>query len=342
MPAPATANDLKFLSVQRSGAEKVAILLLAMGSPLGSKVLQSFDPEEVKRVSQSASSIGPVETADLEKLIDEFARHFTRAAGFGGDAREVQALLEQAFPAEQLNSIIADPVAPQKEPVWNRLGAAVENTLVPYLLDEHPQAAAFIVSKLDPNTAAKILALLPRQLRDSVARRLLKIADVSEVASAIAEDCLRDDLHAKAPTGEAKEGRARVATLINKMEREHADGILESMANVDPEEAKALRLLLFSFEDIAKIDQKARLVLFDKVPTDRLAPALKATEPAFRELILSSLGARARRMIEAELGNVAGEVTREVTAARRAIADIALDLAAKGEISLAAPEAPAA
>lgn len=327
--------------VPRTGAEKVAILLLAMGGTLGAKILQSLDAEDVKLISKSASAIGPIETADLERLIDEFAKQFAKGTGFGGDAREVQALLESAFPGEQLNSIIADPAAPQKEPVWNRLNAAVENTLVPYLLDEHPQTAAFIISKLDTETAAKILALLPRALRDSIARRLLKISDISEAGLTIAEDCLRDDLLSKSSGGEGKEGRTRVAALINKMDREHADGILESLSGINPEEAKALKLMLFSFEDIAKLEQKARLVLFDKVPTDRLVPALKATDAPFRELVLSSLGARARRMVEAELANDNGEVTREVIAARRAIADMALDLAAKGEISLAVPEAAA-
>jgi flagellar motor switch protein FliG len=341
MPASPPASAPELAAEQRSGVEKVAILLLAMGGTLGAKILQSLDPEEVKQISKSASAIGRVDNGDLERLIDEFAQHFAKGTGFGGDAREVQALLESAFPGDQLNSIIADPVAPEKEPVWAKLKTAVENTLVPYLLDEHPQTTAFIVSKLEPESAAKVLALLPRVLRDSIARRLLKLGEISETALTIAEDCLRADLLSDSGGGDSKKSRARVAAMMNKMDREHADGILESLSGVNPDEAKALKMLLFSFEDILKIEQKARLVLFDRVPTDRLAPALRGTDPQFRELVLSSLGQRARRMIEAELAGDTGEVTREVLAARRAIADMALELAAKGEISLVIPEAAA-
>ena len=82
-----------------------------------------------------------------------------------------------------------------------------------------------------------------------------------------------------------------------------------------------------------------RLILFDKVQTEQVMLALRGAEAEIKEIILSSLGARARRMIESELNDAAAEVTKEVIAARRAIAETALRLASAGEISIEEPAA---
>ena len=113
--------------------------------------------------------------------------------------------------------------------------------------------------------------------------------------------------------------------------------ILEGLKVARPSEAAALKKLLFSFEDIIKLDQKYRLILFDKVQTEQVMIALRGADAELKEIILSSLGARARRMIEAELNGAEGEVTKEVAAARRAIAETALRLASSGEISIEEP-----
>ena len=77
--------------------------------------------------------------------------------------------------------------------------------------------------------------------------------------------------------------------------------MLKSLAEVRPDEAKALKSLLFTFEDVAKLSEQARTVVFDQVPIERLVVALKGTEPDFQAAILSSLASRSRRMVEAEL-----------------------------------------
>lgn len=188
--------------------------------------------------------------------------------------------------------------------------------------------------------SAKIVSLLPRELRDPVTRRLLKMQSVEAEPNKLVQLCLQADLLTQADTGLEKEGRARMATLLNKMDKEQIEMILEGLKAARPAEAAALRKLLFSFEDILKLDQKYRLILFDKVQTEQVMLALRGAEPEIKETILSSLGARARRMIESELNDAAAEVTKEVMAARRAIAETALRLASSGEISIDV-EAPA-
>jgi flagellar motor switch protein FliG len=92
--------------------------------------------------------------------------------------------------------------------------------------------------------------------------------------------------------------------------------------------------MLFTFDDIVNLTPKARMQIFDQVPTDRVVTALKGTEASFRELILSSLASRTRRLVDHELATGVPANHREILEARRAITDLALEMAGRGEIEL--------
>lgn len=318
----------------RSGREKVAIVLLALGNPLAAKILQGFEADEVKAIMNSAASLGTVNKDDLEGLVDEFAAQFAKTLGLATGYSHVKSLMEQAFNPDQLNSMLGDaPLAPG-EPIWRKFAAGSENALVPYLLDEHPQTITFILSSLDSDLAAKCLSMLPRELRDSAAKRMLKLQPVLDLPAGILQSCMQQDLLARSDAGAEEAGRSRVASIMNKLDRDQSEAILESLAAARPEDAKKLRSLIFSFEDIAKLEQVHRLAIFDKVQTEQVIAALRGTTAEFRELVLSSMGARARRMVEAELANDNGQIGKEVLAARRAIAELVLAMAQRGDVVL--------
>jgi flagellar motor switch protein FliG len=101
---------------------------------------------------------------------------------------------------------------------------------------------------------------------------------------------------------------------------------------VRPDDAKALKNLLFTFEELVGLSPQARTLVLDQVPIERLVLALRGTDAEFQAAILSALASRSRRMVEAELqgGNTASP--RDVAEARRGIVDVVLKMAAKGEI----------
>jgi flagellar motor switch protein FliG len=118
------------------------------------------------------------------------------------------------------------------------------------------------------------------------------------------------------------------------MEREHMEDALAGIQKVRPESAELLKGLLFTFDDIVNLSSRARQSIFDQIPTERVVLALKGTDLDFRNLILSSLAARARRIVEHELDNGEPISQRDVQEARRMITDLALDMAGRGEIEL--------
>lgn len=335
-PSPGMASP------PRGGREKVAILLLALGDKLGTQLLQKFDAAEVKAIMSSAASISRVEKQDLDLLVDDFAAQFARALGLGTDFDAVKSMVERAFSPNELSRMLGAQIMQAGEPVWRRFEAGMENALVPYLLDEHPQSIAFILSRLDSDFASRCLSMLPGDFRITVARRLLKVQPVEEDVEEVVERILEEDLLAKQDAGLEAEGRGRLAAMLNKLDREKSGEILAGVAAWKPEEAAKLKRMIFSFEDLGKLRQEDRLALFDKLQTDQVVIALKGMDAALKEVALSALGARARRMVEAELANDKGVRTKEGDAARTAIVSQVLEMVQRGDIELPAEDPAAA
>ena len=125
-----------------------------------------------------------------------------------------------------------------------------------------------------------------------------------------------------------------MADIINKLDRDHMEDALQSLSDTRPKVAETLKGLLFTFDDLTKLTPQARTTLLDQVPTERVVLSLKGTDPAFRDIILSSLASRARRIVEHELNTGGPAAQRDVLKARRSIADTALQLAESGQIEL--------
>lgn len=318
-----------------SGAEKVAVLLLALGKTRAAKLLKKFDAEELKLLTRSAADLRPVGMSDLERLVEEFAQKLGNGVNFTGTVTEVKNLLSGVMTEEQFAEVMSD--APVKEePVWGRVSALKADALRTFCGKEHPQTVAFILSRIDSGLAADVIATYPSEVRNGLLCRMLAIKGVAEDAARAAESVLRDDLLAAT----SQSSHIGIADILNRLDKSQSEDLLKSLAEVRPEEAKALKSMLFTFEDITQLSQAIRTTVLDQVPIDRLVTSLKGTDPEFQAIILSALASRARRMVEAELQGGATPSPREIAEARRTIVAVVLKMIAKGDIQLGTGEEP--
>lgn len=337
-PGVSRAANRPFTAFDLDGSKKVAALLLAMGKPLASRVLKHFDADDIRAVIKTTSALGSVPRSILDQLVEEFAQSFAIGSDVQGSIGEAEQLLEGVVPAEQFEEIMSDVRGLSTQAIWMRLTELPENSVAQYLSKEHPQVAALVLSKTTPACAAAIIAQLPPTLRNEVMRRMLSIAHVMETPLQTLEETLREDLLAKVSRGKGPNIHARIADIINKLERQHMDEVLESLHQHRPKEAKIVRGLLFTFDDILKLSDVARTKLFDQVPPERTILALRGADPHLTSLILACVSSRSRRMIEQELASPGQIVAKEVVKARRAIADLALDMGERGLIEINSQE----
>jgi flagellar motor switch protein FliG len=316
------------------GAGKAAVLVLAMGKPLAGRMLKHLDTAEVRALMRRASELGPVAADDIADLVDEFSDQFSRGMNLVGSPGEVQKLLTGVLPPEEITEIIGETAEAANRSIWDRISQMPESALAGYLAKEHPQTAAYVLSKLKPACASRVMTQWPADKRHELMRRMLNLKPVAEQPAAIVEKALYEGFTLNLSRNKGADTHARMADILNKMDSQDMEEALGSLQRIRPESAEMLKGLLFTFDDIVKLSARARMAIFDQVPTDRLVLALKGTEAVFRDQILSSLAARARRIVQQDLENGEPALQRDVVDARRAITDIALEMASRGEIEL--------
>ena len=316
------------------GTEKAAVLLLAMGRELSGGVLREFDPEEIKMVTRAAAELKPVSGTELEAIVEEFAQQFSQGADIYGTVGELEKLLNGVLPPDQISDIISEVLGNKTKSVWERISLVSESLLANYLQKEHPQTAALILSRVKPACAARVMSQLPSEMRHDLMRRMLSLKPVVEEAMSIIEKTMHEDFMINFARNLASDTYPRMADIINKMERTQMEESLKNLTESRPKSAEILKGMLFTFDDIINLTSKARMLIFDQIATDRVVTALKGSDASFRELILSSLASRTRRLVEHELASGVPTNQREILEARRAITDLALDMAGRGEIEL--------
>ncbi len=319
------------------GPEKIAAVLLALDREASSRVLKHFDHGELKKIARVAATLDVVPSATLEEicngLIDEISNGQPDLMGGESVAED---LLASALPDEQVADIMSELRGRSNKFLWRRVGGLSDQVLANYLTSEHPQTVVILLSRIDSAVAARVLALLPGALRAESMRRMLVSKPVSEHVLHIVEEALQEDLFAAASAPSTNEVSARVAGIVNQLEREHIMEIIEGVARSEPVLAEQLKSMIFSFEDIVGLSERARMIIFDQVQIDRLILALRGCDMAVREAVVPCLSARTRRMVEAELGSAADPPRKEVVAAQREIANLILRLSSQGLIDLAA------
>ncbi|MDF2810265.1 MAG: flagellar motor switch protein FliG [Microvirga sp.] len=314
------------------GPERVAALLLAMGKPAASKVLRHFSPDEIRAVTKSAALLGQVSTSQIEALVEQFAANFSSGTDLVGNASEIEKLLSGILPPDQVAEIMSEVIGNANRNIWERISGVSENVIASYLMKEHPQTAALILSKVKPSCAAKVMAQMPPGLRNGLMRRMLSMKPIVDETMKNIEATLHEDFMANFSKNAGADTHVKMADIINKMERDHMEDVLSDLATIRPKSAEILKGLLFTFDDIIKLTPKDRTTMFDQIPPDRVVLSLKGTGEEFRKIVLSALSSRVRRMVEHELSGKDPVPQRDVIDARRAITDLALEMASRGEI----------
>lgn len=326
------------LSAHLKGIDKTTALLLLLDKPVADKIIKQLDNAEIVQVAKSAAGLGTVGQDVLDTLVDELSDSMTTGMELVGSPDEAQRLITGNLPDDQASDVMLDVHGDPKKAVWSRLERAPEATVADFLQKESAQVASYVLSKLPPGMAASVISHMETEIRNELTRRMLSLKPTSPGAEQIIVEHLNATLIPKL-SGKTGPGiHARMADILNKLDREKMDEVLKNLEQFSPEEAEIVRGLLFTFEDIVKLTPENRAKLFDEVSPDVVVPALRGVQDPLLEAVLSSLSARGRRMIEQELRSGAKLPKKTVMQARRTIAEFALELAEKKVIVLQASD----
>jgi|GEM_PF-1175221 len=275
-----------------TGPEKAAILMLSIGEDQASRLFVLMDDEEIREVSQTMTGMGTVSAAVVERLFAEFSGHMPAPASLAAPAAPGERLLETMLGDGEAKPTVAD-----------------ESKLTSSLQNEHPQTAAVLLSKIEPEQSARILGQLPEALAQEVIMRMLRLESVSAASG--------------------------VEPTPPSPDRTVDDRFLLTLTQGNRASAGRLAAVSFTFEDLGRLGPGSVQTLLRHVDRAKLALALKGASEPLRHLFYANLSERAGKKLREDIVALGPVKLREVDEAQQYMVTLATDLDARDEIALA-------
>ncbi len=317
------------------GTQRAAALLLLLGDVDGAAIWQMLDEEEVKKVSHAMVQLGSLEAETVEKLIVDFVSRLSSGGGITSNFERTESLLLKIFPQEQVSSIMAEIKGASGKRVWASLTQIDPEILASFLRNEYPQTVAVVLSKVRSEYAAKVLTILPEDFAIDVLNRMLRMETVQKEALRHIEETLRVEFVSTIAQTTRRDAHELMADVFNAFDRQTEGRFLAALDQANRGSAKKIRQLMFTFEDLLKLDPGSVQTLLRKIDNDTLCRALKGAEERVRGFFLSNMSTRAAKNITDEMGSLGPIRLKEVDEAQAKMTELAKELAEKGEIMIA-------
>jgi len=320
---------------QLKGPDKAAILMLALGEEHSSKIWPLLDDEEIKEISQNMANLGSVNSETVEKLFLEFVNNFSSTGSLSGTFDSTERLLMKALPNDRVTQIMEEIRGPAGRTMWDKLANVNENVLANYLKNEYPQTVAVVLSKIRPEHAARVLASLPEEFSMEVVMRMLRMESVQKEVLDKVEQTLRAEFMSNLARTNRRDSHEMMAEIFNSLDRNTEARFLAALEERSRDAAERIKALMFTFEDLIKLDPSGVQALLKAVEKDKLAIALKGASETLRDLFFSNMSERASKLMREEMEGMGPVRLKDVDEAQMIMVNSAKELAAKGEIMLA-------
>ena len=317
-----------------TGQEKAAIFMLSLGEENSGKLFEMMDDEEIREISQIMASLGSVSASVIERLFVEFADQLSSAGSLVGTFDSTERLLKNALPKDRVAGIMEEIRGPAGRTMWDKLDNVHEAVLANYFKNEYPQTIAVVLSKIRPDHAARVLTLLPENYAMEVIMRLLRMEAVQKEVLDSVEKTLRSEFMTNLARTQRRDTHELMADIFNNLDRNTENRFITSLEERNRESAERIKALMFTFDDLVRVDQAGIQVLLRTVEKDKLAMALKGGAESVKDLFFENMSERAGKMMKEDMEAMGPVRLRDVDEAQAEVVVIAKQLADSGEINI--------
>ena len=318
-----------------SGAERAAVLVLSLGEEHASKLFALMDDEEIKELSQTMANLGTVSSAVIERLFVEFADQISATGSLVGTYDSTERLLTKVLEQGRVEQIMEEIRGPAGRTMWDKLGNVNETVLANYLKNEYPQTVAVVLSKIKPDHAARVLGQLPEAFAMEVVMRMLRMEAVQKEVLEDIERTLRTEFMSNLARTSRRDAHEMMAEIFNNFDRSTEGRFMTALEERSRDAAEKIKALMFTFEDLGRLDPGSVQTLLRAIDKAKLAIGLKGASESLRELFFSNMSERAGKLLKDEMAALGPVRLRDVDEAQMYMVNIAKELAAKDEIMLA-------
>src|SRR3954453_22985966 len=317
-----------------TGPERAAVLMLSLGEQYGGKIIALLEDDELRELSTVMSSLGNIDSGVVEELLLEFVGRMSASGALFGNYDATERLLQQYLPHDRVHGIMDEIRGPSGRNMWEKLANVQEEVLANYLKNEYPQTVAVVLSKLKPEHAARMLAILPEDMALDVVNRMLKMEAVQKEVIERVEQTLRTEFMSNLSQTRRRDAHEVMAQIFNNFDRQTETRFITSLEEDNREAAERIKALMFTFDDLVKLDSGSAQTLMRNVDKDKPGGALKSANEDVRNFFFGNMSSRAAKMLQDDMAAMGPVRLRDVDEAQALLVNLAKDLAAKGEIML--------
>ena len=315
-----------------SNQQKAAILMLSLDEERSATLFSMMDDEEIKELTVIMASLGKINSNVVEQLLVEFNDRLSNTGSLIGTYESTERLLAKAMDKDRVSVIMEEIRGPAGRTMWDKLGNVNEHVLANYLKNEYPQTIAVILSKIKAEHAAKVIALFPENFAMEIVMRMLRMDSVQKEVLDSLEKTLRKEFMSNLSKSTRRDSHELIADIFNSLDRNTEARFMEALEERNRESADRVKSLMFTFEDLIRIDAQGIQILLRNIDKDKLAIALKGASDTIKELFFNNMSSRAGKIIKEDMDSMGPVRVREVEEAQQYVVSTAKDLANAGEI----------
>ena len=315
-----------------TGPQKAGLFMLAVGTEHSAKLFEKMDDEEIRELSTHMSTLGNINSALIERLFVEFADQLSSSGSLVGTYDSTERLLRAGLSEERVALIMEEIRGPAGRTMWDKLGNVNENVLANYLKNEYPQTVAVVLAKIKPDHASRVLSVLPENFAMEVIMRMLRMEAVQKDILAHVEKTLRAEFMTNLASTAQRDSHELMADIFNSLDRNTENRFMTALEERNRESAEQIKSLMFTFDDLSRVDPAGIQMLLRQVEKDQLAIALKGAGEEVADLFFSNMSERAGKMLKEDMEAMGAVRLKDVDEAQASVVVVAKALADSGEI----------
>ncbi len=317
------------------GITRSAVLLMAIGEEAASQVLRRLDPKEVEGIVSAMTELQSVSPDKVEEALRKYSDESGSFTPLVPDADAyVRSVLDKALGRDKAGLIIDRVLESRETSSIDTLRWMDGQAVADLLRDEHPQVIASVLAHLEGDQAAKVMKLMPEQIRSDLITRIANLQGIQPAAMQDLSVVLDRVMSGKGSAKKIEVGGIKTAADILNFLGASNQPILEAIGQQDPELQQKIADQMFIFTDLMKLDNKAIQMVLREVPNDTLIIAMKGCEPDLREKFLSNMSQRAAETLREDLESKGPVRLADVEAQQKEILQTVRRLGDEGQITL--------
>ncbi len=318
-----------------SGPEKAAVFMMSLGEEYTAKIFENLTEEEILEISQTMANLGKVSSNVVEKLFVDFAEQMSSTGSLVGTYDSTERLLRSVLGDDKVGDIMDEIRGPAGRTMWDKLGNVNEEVLANYLKNEYPQTVAVVLSKIKSDHASNVLAHLPESFALEVISRMLRMEAVQKEVLDDVERTLRDEFMTTLARTQRRDSHELMAEIFNHMDTKKEAAFMEALEERNKESAEKIRALMFTFEDILKVDPTGIQTILRSIEKEKLPAALKGASDELKDLFFANMSERAAKIMKEDMATMGPIRVKDVEEAQAHIVLVTKGLADSNEIIIA-------